>query len=70
MLIISITVSGKCGHNFHMVSNATIFGGKVSARANGLSTVLWSGLSKTRQRGNALCADKVSVPAWEAEGFC
>lgn len=51
MLTISITVSGKCGHNFHMVSNPTIPGGLVRSRAKGFQHCIVEWIKQDSSKG-------------------
>lgn len=48
---ISTTVSGKCGHNFHMVSDPTISGGVVRSRAKGFQHCIVEWIKQDSSKG-------------------
>lgn len=52
-----VTVSGKCGHNFHMVGQSLDDAG--GQKLMYFSIVLWSGSSRSHPKANVQCADKV-----------
>lgn len=59
-------VSGKCGHNFHMVSIQLLnfffwYRNHSSYTDTHFSTASWNGLNRTPHEGSVLCADSVSM---------
>ena len=55
-----LAVSGKCGHNFHMVRLSRVdMHFDAFEKLILFSTVSWNGLSKSLQKGNVPCAARV-----------
>ena len=70
MLTSYLIVSGKCGHNFHMVSDPTFSGGVVQSRANGFQHCIMEWIKQDSSKGQCPMCRQSEFSAREAEGRC